>query len=125
MLDVKGRALKVAGPPNRMLTEIDRLKAIREARPAESLFAEKDWLLSPEPFAIDEKNRRELERLGHQLFVFQRACNQLYQQSVKGKQPNWVARYLDLGKPRGTNRILRAGKNFARTSRVSSGPIWS
>ncbi len=82
-----------------MLTEIDRLSAIREARPEESLFAEKEWLLSPEPFAIDEKSRADLERLGHQLFVFQRACNQLYQQSVKGKQPAWVARYLDIGKP--------------------------
>ena len=82
-----------------MLTEIDRLTAIREARPEESLFAEKDWLLSPEAFPIDGNKRAELERLGHQLFVFQRACNQLYQQSVKGKQPEWVARYLDLGKP--------------------------
>ncbi|HXA08950.1 MAG TPA: hypothetical protein VNW28_03140 [Chthoniobacterales bacterium] len=82
-----------------MLTEIDRLTAIREARPAESLFAEKDWLLSPEAFAIEEKHRADLERLGHQLFVFQRACNQLYQQSVKGRQPGWVARYLDIGKP--------------------------
>ena len=82
-----------------MLTEIDRLTAIREARPEESLFAEKEWLISPEPFAIEEKLRADLERLGHQLFVFQRACNQLYQQSVKGKQPEWVARYLDIGKP--------------------------
>ena len=82
-----------------MLTETDRLTALREARPAESLFAEKEWLLSPQPFAIDEKQRADLERLGHQLFVFQRACNQLYLQSVKGKQPSWVARYLDLGKP--------------------------
>jgi len=31
-------------------------------------------------------------------FVFQRACNQLYQLSVKGKQPGWIARYLDAGK---------------------------
>ncbi len=77
----------------------DRLQALREARPSEGLFAEKDWLLSPEPFAIEGKFRADLERLGHQLFVFQRACNQLYQQSAKGKQPAWVARYLDLGKP--------------------------
>ncbi len=82
-----------------MLAVPDRLTALREARPAESLFAEKEWLLSPEPFPIDKKLRTDLERLGHQLFIFQRACNQLYQQSVKGKQPAWVARYLDLGKP--------------------------
>src|SRR5215472_5396477 len=36
---------------------------------------------------------------GHRLCVFQRACNQLYQLSVKGKQPAWVAHYLDAGKP--------------------------
>ena len=73
--------------------------AIRAAFPAEGLFAEKDWLLSPEPFPIDKALAKDLERLGHQLFVFQRACNQLYQQSVKGKQPAWIARYLDAGKP--------------------------
>lgn len=72
---------------------------MRAAVPAEGLFAEKDWLLSPEPFSIDPSLGKDLERLGHQLFVFQRACNQLYQQSVKGKQPAWVAQYLDAGKP--------------------------
>jgi len=77
----------------------DRLESIREARPAEGLFADKEWLLSPEPFVLDAKLFHDLERLGHQLLVFQRACNQLYQQSVKGKQPAWVAHYLDLGKP--------------------------
>ena len=82
-----------------MLAEPDKLTAIRAAFPAEGLFAEKDWLLSPEPFAIDQALATDLERLGHQLFVFQRACNQLYQQSLKGKQPAWVAQYLDAGKP--------------------------
>ena len=82
-----------------MIVAEDRLSFIREARPAEGLFADKDWLVSPEAFAIDAGLRRDLERLGHQLCVFQRACNQLYQQSVKGKQPSWVAHYLDLGKP--------------------------
>ena len=82
-----------------MIAQTDRLDSIRDARPAEGLFAEKDWLISPEPFPIEARLRANLERLGHQLFVFQRACNQLYQQSVKGKQPEWVARYLDIGKP--------------------------
>ncbi|MDQ6656381.1 MAG: hypothetical protein M3Y80_11275 [Verrucomicrobiota bacterium] len=82
-----------------MIAEIDRLHAILAAAPQEGLFADKDWLLTPEPFAIDAALAKDLERLGHQLFVFQRACNQLYQQSAKGKQPAWVARYLDAGKP--------------------------
>jgi hypothetical protein len=82
-----------------MLVQDDRLSAIRGAIPPHGLFAEKDWLLSPDAFPIEEKFARELEQLGHRLFVFQRACNQLYQLSVKGKQPAWVARYLDAGKP--------------------------
>ncbi|CAN5458774.1 hypothetical protein BH18VER1_BH18VER1_09900 [soil metagenome] len=80
-------------------TEPTTLEAIRASLPAEGLFAEKDWLLSPEPFEIDGAVAKNLERLGHQLFVFQRACNQLYQLSIKGKQPEWVALYLDAGKP--------------------------
>ncbi|PYI99325.1 MAG: hypothetical protein DME98_01065 [Verrucomicrobia bacterium] len=72
---------------------------MRSAFPKEGLFAEKEWLLSPDPFPIDKKFLAELEQLGHRLFVFQRACNQLYQLSIKGKQPEWVARYLDAGKP--------------------------
>jgi len=80
--------------------ENDRLAAIRAAFPKESLFAEKEWLLSPDAFPIDKKFLAELEQLGHRLFVFQRACNQLYQLSVKGKQPAWIAQYLDAGKPK-------------------------
>jgi hypothetical protein len=78
----------------------NRLDAIRNAFPKEGLFAEKDWLLSPDAFPIEKKFVGELEQLGHRLFVFQRACNQLYQLSVKGKQPEWIARYLDVGKPK-------------------------
>jgi hypothetical protein len=78
----------------------DKLQAIRRHLPQEGLFAEKDWLFSPDAFPIDLKFERELEQLGHRLFVFQRACNQLYQLSVKGKQPAWVAQYLDAGKPK-------------------------
>src|ERR1044071_4856386 len=78
----------------------DRLATIRAAFPKEGLFAEKEWLLSPDAFPIEKKSLADLEQLGHRLLVFQRACNQLYQQSIKGKQPEWVARYLDAGKPR-------------------------
>src|SRR6059036_3598928 len=83
-----------------MLARTDTLAAIRAAFPKEGLFAEKNWLVSPNAFPIEKKFVAELEQLGHRLFVFQRACNQLYQLSVKGKQPEWVARYLDAGKPK-------------------------
>ncbi|HEY6152201.1 MAG TPA: hypothetical protein VIW07_00505 [Candidatus Udaeobacter sp.] len=78
----------------------DRLAIIRAAFPKEGLFAEKEWLLSPDAFPIERKSLADLEQLGHRLFVFQRACNQLYQLSIKGKQPGWIAQYLDAGKPK-------------------------
>ena len=36
-----------------MSAEAEKLTAIRAAFPAEGLFAEKDWLLSPELFPVD------------------------------------------------------------------------
>jgi hypothetical protein len=81
-------------------TESEKLEAIRSAFPKEGLFAEKEWLLSPDAFPIGKKFLAALEQLGHRLFVFQRACNQLYHLSGKGKQPTWIARYLDAGKPK-------------------------
>ena len=92
--DLKHQTANIAA-----VAEGEKLEAIRVAFPKEGLFAEKDWLLSPDAFPIEEKFLAELEQLGHRLFVFQRACNQLYQLSVKGKQPAWIARYLDAGKP--------------------------
>jgi hypothetical protein len=77
----------------------NKLEAIRGALPSEGLFADKDWLISPDAFPISEKFASELDQLGHRLFVFQRACNQLYQLSFRGKQPEWIAKYLDAGKP--------------------------
>jgi hypothetical protein len=82
-----------------VIAESEKLEAIRAAFPKEGLFAEKDWLLSPDAFPIEEKFLADVEQLGHRLFVFQRACNQLYQLSIKGKQPAWIAGYLDAGKP--------------------------
>ena len=78
---------------------VDRVDFVRRNFPAEGLFAEKEWLLSPSSFPLGEKLDEQLEKLGYRLNLFQRACNLLYQLSVKGKQPAWVAAYLDAGKP--------------------------
>lgn len=75
------------------------LSKIRAAFPPGGLFAERDFHLSPDPFPVENKFVRELEQLGHRLYVFQRACNELYHRSAKGKQPAWIAQYLDAGKP--------------------------
>lgn len=82
-----------------MDSAVDRVGFVRRNFPAEGLFAEKEWLPSPSSFSLGEKLTEQLEKLGYRLNLFQRACNLLYQLSVKGKQPAWVAAYLDAGKP--------------------------
>ena len=77
----------------------DTLARLRAEIPSAGLFAEKDWLLSPEPLRLGADVVKELEKLGHRLLLFQRASNELYLRSVNGKAPAWIADYLDRGKP--------------------------
>ena len=77
----------------------DTLARLRAEIPSAGLFAEKDWLLSPEPLRLGADVVEELEKLGHRLLLFQRASNELYLRSVNGKAPAWIADYLDRGKP--------------------------
>src|SRR3954453_1318025 len=67
--------------------------------PTEGLFAGHEWRVSPAPFRLGEKLAKELESLGRVLLQFYRAVNLLYRKSVEGQQPEWVARWLDQGKP--------------------------
>src|ERR1700759_4499857 len=78
---------------------LDRIQRVRERFPEKGLFAQKEWLISPQPFLISAQFADELERLGHWLFKFVKASNRLYHLSVKGKQPDWISAYLDAGKP--------------------------
>jgi hypothetical protein len=73
--------------------------AIRDAMPAGGLFAGLQWRISPAPFPLDANLAKEIESLGRVLLQFYRAVNLLYRRSVEGKQPEWIARWLDLGKP--------------------------
>jgi hypothetical protein len=77
----------------------ERAHFVRENMPAEGLFAGHDWRVSPAPFRVGEELGKELDTLGRVLLQFYRAVNLLYRKSVEGKQPEWVARWLDLGKP--------------------------
>jgi hypothetical protein len=71
---------------------------IRDQIPAGGLFAGLDWRISPVPFPLGERLTKEIELLGRVLLQFYRAVNLLYRKSVEGKQPDWIARWLDLGK---------------------------
>jgi hypothetical protein len=81
-------------------SDAERAKFIREQIPVNGLFAGLDWRISPTPFPLGENLAKEIESLGRVLLQFYRAVNLLYRKSVEGKQPEWVARWLDLGKPR-------------------------
>jgi hypothetical protein len=83
-----------------VMNAVEKIASIRRAMPAEGLFADKDWRIAPVPFAIEPDLAAQLEKLGHRLLLFVRACNELYRRSVAGRQPAWIADYLDRGKPR-------------------------
>ena len=57
------------------------------------------WRVSPEPYALPLPVFHQIQQLGNHLIAFYRAANRLYAESVKGRQPEWVHRYLDFGKP--------------------------
>jgi len=67
--------------------------------PAGGLFAGLEWKTSPAPFPLGEPLAKEIESLGRVLLQFYRAVNLLYRKSAEGRQPEWIARWLDLGKP--------------------------
>lgn len=76
-----------------------RARRIREQLPAAGLFAGMNWRVSPEPFPLEADFAAELETLGRVLLHFYRSANLLYRQSAAGKQPAWIAGWLDQGKP--------------------------
>ncbi len=86
----------------------DQVKFIHDQIPAGGLFAGLEWKISPAPFPLGENLAKEIESLGRVLLQFYRATNLLYRKSVEGKQPEWVARWLDLGKPRELIELQRS-----------------
>jgi hypothetical protein len=97
---------------------LERIERIRARFPEKGLFAQKEWLISPQPFLISAQFADELERLGHWLLKFVRASNLLYRLSVNGKQPSWISTYLDAGKPAELVNISRRyGNDIPRVIR--------
>jgi hypothetical protein len=86
----------------------ERANYIRGQIPANGLFAGLEWRISPAPFPLGENLAKEIESLGRVLLQFYRAVNLLYRKSVEGKQPEWVARWLDQGKPAGLIELQRS-----------------
>jgi hypothetical protein len=81
------------------MTPLERAHFVRDHLPAEGLFAEKTWRISPQAFELSAAHVEMLEKLGIVLHRFNAACNLLYRQSAAGKAHPWVAPLLDAGKP--------------------------
>jgi hypothetical protein len=86
--------------------------------PSEGLFAGHEWRVSPAPFPLEAPLAKEIESLGRVLLQFYRAVNLLYRRSVEGKQPEWVARWLELGKPQELIELQRSASLKNEVPRV-------
>lgn len=76
------------------------------------------WRLSPAPYEIPRGVYEQLADLGKHLLAFNLSANKLYQESVKGRQPAWVAGYLDQGKPDALIEFQRMNRFKNLVSRV-------
>lgn len=76
------------------------------------------WRVSPEPFALSETSAVQLERIGYDLVAFYRAVNALYNRSVRGTAPAFIAEYLDRGKPEQIVKLARQNRFKQEIPRV-------
>src|SRR5665213_2427106 len=81
---------------------------VKDRMPADGFFSGHDWRISPCPFRLETRLAEQLNGLGRLLLQFNKAVNLLYRQSLAGKQPRWVADWLDRGKPAGVLETQRA-----------------
>jgi hypothetical protein len=98
--------INVEAPASASAAEVGRF--VRDRLPSDGLFAGHEWRISPTPFPLGAELAKEIESLGRVLLQFYRAVNLLYRKSAVGKQPEWVARWLDLGKPRELIELQRS-----------------
>ncbi len=77
--------------------------AIRDALVQEGLYGTtggaNTWRIATTPFPLTRQEYAFLKTLGGHLLAFYRAINQLYFDSIHGHAPDWIAHYLDVGKP--------------------------
>ena len=93
-------------------------QSVRAALPAEGLFAGETWRCAVQPFPLGEEAATRIEKLGRVILQFYRALNLLYRQSVEGKQPQWVADWLERGKPADIIELQRSSALKGELPRV-------
>ncbi len=93
-------------------------QSVRAALPAEGLFAGETWRCATKPLALGEDVVTRIDKLGRVFLQFYRALNLLYRQSVDGKQPPWVADWLERGKPADLIELQRSSALKGELPRV-------
>lgn len=76
-----------------------RISRLQAALPAEGLLEGQFWRWSPQAYPLTSEQMEALDQLGRRLWALVKACNLLYRLSVEGRAPEWIARWLDAGKP--------------------------
>jgi hypothetical protein len=89
----------MTNPADFMQAPGERARLVRARLPEAGLFFGQNWRISPDPFPLGPELAEQLQGLGRLLLQFNRSVNLLYRQSLAGKQPAWVADWLDRGKP--------------------------
>lgn len=90
------------------MTPPDSIALIRQSMPPEGMFRDKEWVLSPAALPLEEPVLRLIEALGPALRHFQRACNDLYFESLQSPALRWITMLLDQGKPA---RVIELGRH--------------
>ena len=103
---------------NAASSQADRARYVQDALPAGGLFAGTTWRIAPAAFPLPADLVAKLTALGPMLLAFYRACNTLYRHSLAGKQPKWIADYLDAGKPQRLLEISRSDRIKSHIPRV-------
>jgi hypothetical protein len=106
--EITARIVNIADSSSPITDPANTARIIRDQLPAGGLFSGHEWRISPDPFRLGTGVVKEIESLGRVLLQFNRAVNRLYRDSVAGKQPEWVARWLDQGKPESLVAIQRS-----------------
>lgn len=90
------------------MSPAERISHIRQAMPADGMFRDKEWLLSPDAFPLPPAILDLIQDLGPALRAFQRACDDLYHTSLADPALAWVAALMDQGKP---DHVVQLGRH--------------
>ncbi|MDD5434737.1 MAG: hypothetical protein PH343_04845 [Nitrospira sp.] len=89
-------------------TLVEKCLAVKEQLVKDGVYIK--WRISPEPFRLTKEEISVIESLGRYFYQFYKASNKLYYESVSGRQPAWVAGYLDQGKPQALVEYVRMNR---------------